>query len=143
MLEVEPLLIEKYVSTGKMRIIVRPLLQTGADTLLAAQAATCAGDQQRFFTMRTAIYAHQGDLYTADNMSLVLQQLASDIGLDTKAFGVCMQQETHRTALIEQYTRAKEAGIVARPVFEINGQRVVGAQPFTQFVRIIDSMLQQ
>jgi len=54
-----------------------------------------------------------------------------------------MQQETYRLALISQYTLAKEDGILARPVFEINGQRLIGAQPLTQFSPIIDALLKQ
>lgn len=142
MLEVEPQLIESYVNTGNMRIIVRPLLQTGEDTLLAAHAAACAGEQQRYFTMRSAIYASQGDLYMAEDMGQALQQLAQDIGIDTGAFASCMQQDAYRIPLITQYTLAKESGIVARPVFDINGQRIIGAQPFPQFQLVIDALLQ-
>lgn len=143
MLEVEPQLIERYVSTGQMRIIVRPLLQTGEDSLLAAHAAACAGEQQQYFTMRSALYANQGALYTAPDMPQALQQVAQQIGIDTNKFASCMQQETYRLALISQYTLAKEDGILARPVFEINGQRLIGAQPLTQFSPIIDALLKQ
>ncbi len=143
MLEVEPQLIERYVSTGQMRIIVRPLLQKGEDSLLAAHAAACAGEQQQYFTMRSALYANQGALYTAPDMTQALQQVAQGIGIDTNKFASCMQQETYRLALISQYTLAKEDGILARPVFEINGQRLIGAQPLTQFSPIIDALLKQ
>lgn len=143
MLEVEPQLIERYVSTGQMRIIVRPLLQTGEDSLLAAHAAACAGEQQQYFTMRSALYANQGALYTAPDMTQALQQVAQGIGIDTNKFATCMQQETYRLALISQYTLAREDGILARPVFEINGQRLIGAQPFAQFGPIIDALLKQ
>ena len=143
MLEVEPQLIERYVSTGQMRIIVRPLLQSGEDSLLAAHAAACAGEQQQYFTMRSALYANQGALYTAPDMTQALQQVAQGIGIDTNKFASCMQQETYRLALISQYTLAKEDGILARPVFEINGQRLIGAQPLTQFSPIIDALLKQ
>ncbi len=142
MLEVEPQLIETYVNTGKMRIVVRPLLQTGEDALLAAHAAACAGEQQRYFTMRSAIYANQGALYMAEDMGRALQQIAQDISIDTGAFASCMQKDAYRIPLITQYTLAKESGIVARPVFEINGQRIIGAQPFPQFSSIIDTLLQ-
>lgn len=141
MLEVEPLLIENYVNKGQLRIVVRPLLQTGPDALLAAHAAACAGDQQRFFTMRSAIYANQGTLYMAPDMGQALEALAQGIGIDTSVYAQCMQQNIHSDALIAQYTLAKEDGILARPVFEINGQRIIGAQPFTQFQGIIDSFL--
>lgn len=124
-----------------MQIVVRPLLQTGPDSLLAAHAAACAGDQQRYFTMRTAIYANQGELYMAPDMGQALAELARAIGVDTTTYAQCMAQNIHSDALIAQYTLAKNDGILARPVFEINGQRIIGAQPYAQFQAIIDSFL--
>ena len=111
MLEVEPQLIESYVNTGNMRIIVRPLLQTGEDALLAAHAAACAGEQQRYFTMRSAIYASQGDLYMAEDMGQALQQLAQDIGIDTGAFASCMQQDAYPIHLGQGIGNRRPAGI--------------------------------
>lgn len=141
MLEVEPQLIENYVRTGKMRIIVRPLFQTGEDALLAAHATECAGEQQRYFAMRAAIYADQGGLFAAESMTAGLSQRAQSIGLDGAAFDSCMQSDKYRLPLLTGYTRAKESGINSRPVFEINDQRIIGARPFSQFADIIDQLI--
>ncbi len=141
MLEVEPQLIDAYVRTGKMRIIVRPLFQTGEDSLLAAHATECAGEQQHYFAMRAAIYADQGGLFAAESMTAGLSQRAQSIGLDGAAFNSCMQSDKYRQPLLTGYTRAKESGINSRPVFEINDQRIIGARPFNQFADIIDQLI--
>ncbi len=141
MLEVEPQLIETYVRTGKMRIIVRPLFTTGEDSLLAAHASECAGEQQHYFAMRAAIYADQGGLFAAESMTAGLSQRAQSIGLDGAAFDSCMQSDKYRLPLLTGYTRAKESGINSRPVFEINDQRIIGARPFSQFADIIDQLI--
>ncbi len=140
MLEVEPQLIDAYVRTGKIRIIVRPLFQTGEDSLLAAHATECAGEQQHYFAMRTAIYADQGGLFAAESITAGLSQRAQSIGLDGAAFDSCMQSDKYRLPLLTGYTRAKEAGIISRPVFEINGQRIIGARQFSEFAAIIDQL---
>jgi protein-disulfide isomerase len=139
-LEVEPQLIEAYVRTGKMRIIVRPLFQTGEDALLSAHASECAGEQQHYFAMRAAIYADQGGLYAAESMTAGLAQRARDIGINGDDFDRCMQSDKYRLLLLTEYTRAKDAGIVSRPVFEINGQRIIGARQFSEFADIIDHL---
>ncbi|RLT24843.1 MAG: hypothetical protein DWI30_00420 [Chloroflexi bacterium] len=141
MLEVEPQLIDTYVRTGKMRIIVRPLFTTGEDSLLAAHASECAGEQQHYFAMRAAIYADQGGLFAAESMTAGLSQRAQSIGLDGAAFDSCMQSDKYRLPLLTGYTRAKESGINSRPVFEINDQRIIGARPFSQFADIIDQLI--
>ena len=81
MLEVEPQLITQYVTTGQMQIVVRPLLQTGADSLLAAHAAECAHEQNAFIAMRSAIYDVQGTLYMADDLRAALADVAQSIAL--------------------------------------------------------------
>lgn len=148
MLEVEPQLIDAYVRTGKMRIIVRPLFLTGEDSLLAAHASECAGEQQHYFAMRAAIfamraaiYADQGGLFAAESMNAGLSQRARDIGINGDDFDRCMQSDKYRLTLLTGYTQAKEAGIVSRPVFEINGQRIIGARPFSEFATIIDQLI--
>ena len=141
MLEVEPQLITAYVKTGKLRIVVRPLLQTGADALLAAHAAECANEQNAFIPMRRAIYDNQGTIYMAEDMTVALADIAASLTLDRTAFTQCMASERYNQALYQGYTRATESGIVARPVFELNGQRLVGSQSVQTFQRIIDELL--
>ncbi|MFM2309747.1 MAG: hypothetical protein RLY87_1869 [Chloroflexota bacterium] len=141
MLEVEPQLIAAYVTTGKVRIVVRPLLQTGADALLAAHAAECANEQNAFVAMRRAIYDSQGTIYMAPDMTIALADIAEQLTLDRTAFSQCMSSERYNQALYQGYTRATESGIVARPVFDVNGQRLVGSQSFETFQRIIDGLL--
>ncbi len=140
MLEVEPQLIDAYVRTGKMRIIVRPLFQTGEDSVLAAHAAECAGEQQHYFAMRAAIYADQAGLYSAETMTAGLAQRTRNIGVNGDEFDRCMQSDKYRLPLLTEYTRAKNAGIVSRPVFEINGQRIIGARAFSEFADIIEHL---
>jgi protein-disulfide isomerase len=140
-LEVEPQLIAAYVTTGKVRIVVRPLLQTGADALLAAHAAECANEQNAFVAMRRAIYDSQGTIYMAPDMTIALADIAEQLTLDRTAFSQCMSSERYNQALYQGYTRATESGIVARPVFDVNGQRLVGSQSFETFQRIIDGLL--
>ncbi len=141
MLEVEPQLIDTYVTNGTITIVARPLLQSGEISLQAAHAAECAGEQSRYFAMRERIYASQGNLYTAQDLSQALTALAGDIGLDTTAHAECMASKRYEQVLYEGHTRAKNDGIVTRPVFDINQTRVIGARPFADFAAIIDDMV--
>lgn len=141
MLEVEPQLIDSYVANGTLTIVARPLLQYGEISLQAAHAAECAGEQSRYFAMRERIYASQGDLYTAQDLSQALTALAGDIGLDTAAHAECMASQRYDQALYAGHALAKNDGIVTRPVFDINDTRVIGARPFADFAAILDDMV--
>jgi protein-disulfide isomerase len=139
-LEVEPQLIDTYVRTGNLRIISRPLLQSGPNSLRAAHATACAGEQQQYFAMRTLIYANIGMLYTAPDINIALSELASQSTLDRAAFADCMNSNRHEQALYEGFARAKNDGIQTRPVFDINDTRIIGGRSYADFVNIIASL---
>ncbi len=54
-----------------------------------------------------------------------------------------MQDHKHLAAVQADYSAAQAEGVRSRPVFDIEpgGQRVIGAQPFASFQRLIDAAL--
>jgi protein-disulfide isomerase len=139
-LEVEPKLIDEYVRTGALRIISRPLLQSGYNSLRAAHATACAGDQQQYFAMRTLIYANIGMLYTAQDIDIALSDLAGQITLDRTTFDSCMTSNRHEQLLYEGFARAKNDGVQTRPVFDINDTRIIGGRSYADFVTVITAL---
>jgi len=137
--ENEPRLIENYIKPGKVRLIYRHLLQLGDGSLRAAEANECAGDQGKFWEMRALIYQSQSDLYT--NIDAALTKLAGSLKMDTTAFGQCLQAGTHRAEIEADYDSATKAGIRSRPVFDINGKRLIGFQPYELFRQQVDAAL--
>lgn len=140
MLEVEPQLIDTYVRTGALRIISRPLLQSGPKSLRAAHAATCAGEQQQYFAMRSVIYANIGMLYVAPDIDIALNDLAGQVIPDRTAFDDCMASNRHEQTLYEGFARAQNDGVQTRPVFDINDIRIIGGRGYADFVTIITSL---
>jgi protein-disulfide isomerase len=141
--ETEPQIYETYIATGKVRLIYRHLVQLGEGSLRASEAAECAGDQGKFWEMRRAIYAGQSELYTSSSADAALSVFAQDIGLDIGAYNQCMVAGTHRQAIQDDFRAATDAGVRSRPVFEINGTRLIGARPFSDFQQTIDAALGQ
>lgn len=141
MLEVEPQLIEQYVQTGVLRIVVRPLLQTGPDALVAAHGAECAAEQNQFFAMRSAIYDQQGTLFMAEDKPAALADIAVTLGMAREPFAACMTSERYNQALYQGYTRATSDGITNRPVFDVNGTRLIGSQSIDVFERVISALV--
>lgn len=140
-METEPKIYEAYIATGKVRLVYRHLLQLGEGSLRAAEASECAGDQGKFWEMRRAIYAGQSDLYSSSSAEAALTVFAKDIGLDPGEYNACMVAQTHRAAVEADYRAATEAGVRSRPVFEINGERLIGARPYEDFERAIEAAL--
>lgn len=142
-METEPQIIEQYIATGKVRLVYRHLLQLGEESLRAAEASECAADQGKFWEMRRAIYAGQGEIYSSSSIDAALAVFAQDVGLDLGAYNACMVAGRHREAIQADFRAAQAEGVRSRPVFDINGTRLIGARPFEEFQQAIDAALQR
>lgn len=133
MLETEPQIIERYIRTGKAKIVYRHLLQLGDRSERAAEANECAGDQGKFWQMRHLLYERQSDLYDAQDLDGLLTNLAQGLGMDGGTLGTCLSKHTHQAAVAADSAASTAAGITGRPVFIIGTTRIIGAQPITAF----------
>ena len=139
MLETEPNIVEAYVKTGRVRLIFRHILDYGSQSLLASQAAECAGDQGKFWVMHGLLYERQDAVFSA-TASVYKGWAASDLKLDGPAFGACLDGGKYKSKVEGQHAAAKAAGIRLRPTFEINGKRYAGALDFAEFQKIFDTV---
>lgn len=139
-METEPQIIQDYIASGKVKLIYRHLLQLGDGSVRTAEASECAADQGKFWPMHNALYARQREVYSGD-LDATLAGFAKDLQLDTQAFGECMSTNKQLKFVQDDYEAAKRAGVQFRPVFDINGTRITGAQPFTVFKQQIDAAL--
>jgi protein-disulfide isomerase len=108
----------------EMRLVYRnyPVERIHADAGRAAEAASCAQDQGRFWDMYRSMFANQGEL---DRSGLLRQ--AGDIGLDSRAFAQCLESGRHRAGWRRDQTDGKALGVSGTPTFFVNGTRIEGA----------------
>jgi predicted DsbA family dithiol-disulfide isomerase len=104
----------------------------------AAEAAACAGDQDKFWEMHDRLFAQQDKLQVAD-----LKAAAAELGLDAKAFDACLDSGKHEAAWKDDQKEGDGYGVSATPWFFINGRALSGAQPYENFARVIDDELQR
>jgi protein-disulfide isomerase len=113
----------------------------GEESNWAAQASECAADQNAFWEYHDLLFESQkGENQGAFNQDN-LKQFAMDLGLDSKTFDECMDTGKYASAVQSQTAMAQQLGVRSTPSFVINGQAVIGAQPFENFKQIIDSLL--
>lgn len=139
MLETEPKIVEAYVKTGRVKLIFRHILDFGPQSLLASQAAECAGDLGKFWVMHGLLYERQPAVFNA-TPAVYKGWAANDLKLDSQAFGACLDGGKYKSKVEGQHAAAKAAGIRLRPTFEINGKRVPGALPFAEYQKIFDAI---
>ncbi len=70
-----------------------------------------------------------------------LKQFAMDLGLNTKTFNECLDSGKY-TQLVQSDTNiGQQFGVRSTPSFLVNGQPIIGAQPFEVFEQVIENLL--
>jgi protein-disulfide isomerase len=128
---------KKYVDTGKLRFVSRDLpLSFHSNASRAAEAARCAGDQNRFWEMRDRLVANADKLAQAD-----IEGYARDLKLDMTAFKSCVEDRKYALAVKNDSGIASALRIEGTPTFVIGkttsegmqGEIVTGALPLEAF----------
>ncbi|MCR4335765.1 MAG: DsbA family protein [archaeon] len=128
---------ENYIDTGKVRVIFRDFpLSFHPNALPAAEATECANEQGKFWEMHDKIFENQDAMSTAS-----YKQWAADLGLNTEQFNTCYDSSKYQSEIQADFADGQAAGVSGTPTFFINGQKVVGAQPFSVFEQIIEAEL--
>jgi protein-disulfide isomerase len=138
--ETLPKLSEEYIVTGKVKLILRPF-----PPYELAQAVLCANDQDKFLEYHNYLFANNDKINSID----ILKTFAENIGMNKKKFDDCLSSEKYKSRAEELYNQGngdfKKAGIPdaqqGTPTFFINGETIIGAMPYSDFVKVIESKL--
>ncbi|MBU0512590.1 MAG: DsbA family protein [Chloroflexi bacterium] len=134
-----------YVSTGKVYFISRSSgsLIGHLNTPLAAEAAYCAADQNKYWEYQDIVFANQRTLFADPTAKIdkFLAAFAESLELDMGAFDDCVDSRKYRDRVRQDELDAIKANISATPSFLINGMLLEGAQPFAEFEKIIEAEL--
>jgi len=142
-----PQLKKKYIDTGKVQLVIKDLpLNFHKQARKAAQASRCAGEQGRFLEMHKLLLANGKKLQES-----YLKGYAKQIQLNTKKFALCLSSGRHFKQIDQDTQQARNQGITGTPTFvlgkttggQVDGVRIVGAQPLSRFERQIDAMLKK
>jgi protein-disulfide isomerase len=121
-----PKLKEKYIDTGKVKLIFRPFPTAPAQlSVAAAMLAHCAGDE-RYFAMTSALFETQRNWASA-NAAAELLKLANQAGITKEKFEACLGDNKLAADIQAEAARAFESfGVEGTPTFFINGVRFDG-----------------
>lgn len=103
----------------------------------AAEASECAGEQGKFWQFHDKIFENQKSLSPS-----ALKQWAGDIKLNTAKFNSCLDSGKYAAKVNAHFTEGQSKGVNGTPTTYINGEEVVGAQPYEAFKAVIDKLLQ-
>ncbi len=133
---------KEYVDTGKLRVAYVNLpLSMHRNALPAAEAAMCAGVQDKFWPVQDALFRTQKEWADAADPQSKFEALAREAGVNVEALRSCVASGATRPLIDADIQRAANAGASSTPTFFVGGRALLGAQPLSVFREAIDAAL--
>lgn len=150
-----PQLKKDYIDAGKVKLVYRDFPLSFHDPMATTEAiaANCAREQggdATYFKYHDEIFKRttsNGNGLTKDD----LYKITDDLNLNSSNFKACLDSEKYKDEVQKDITDGSRAGVSGTPGFivgkttsgsEIEGIKIVGAQPFSSFKTQIDKLLQ-
>jgi protein-disulfide isomerase len=147
-------LVKKYIETGKAKLVFRDFPLSFHDPMASkeAVAANCAKEQggdKKYYEFHDEIFKRT----TSNGNGLddaKIQTIASDLKLNIGTFTTCLSNKTMMDEVKKDIADGSSAGASGTPTFligkstsdgKIDGDLLIGAQPFAAFQAIIDPLL--
>lgn len=120
----------------QIRFIYRDFPIVSPESLIAAQAANCAGAQGAYWQFHDELF--NGELGLGRE---AYSGYGERLGLDVAALNACIDDGSQQAEVEADARDAAALGVNGTPTFFINGIPLVGAQPLVQFRSVIDGEL--
>ncbi len=134
-----PLIQERYIDSGKVKVIYRDFpLDAHPHAQKAAEAAECADEQGKFWEYHDLLFQNQQALSVAD-----LKSYARQLGLNPARFDECLDSGKYAEEVKRDRADGISLGVSGTPTFFINGKKFIGAQPFSAFEEVIQKALEE
>lgn len=143
--DVEPVIRDKYVKTGNIKLIFRNFEFLGPESNAAGVAAECARDQGQFWGYHDALYRVEiadGHENNGNLNRALFVKLARELKMDEKTFVACLESGKKESIVAEETAGGREAGVDATPTTFVNGVNIRGLAPNdTRVVQAIETAL--
>jgi protein-disulfide isomerase len=126
-----PQIEEKWVKTGKVKLIYRdfPLDQVATK---AAQLAECAGND-RYYAVVDMMFRGQGTWAAAQDPIAELSKSLRIAGMGENEVKACLANESVATGVINDYRGGETLGVNSTPSIFVNGEQFKGARSLEEF----------
>lgn len=115
----------------------------GPESQWAAEASECAADQDSFWEYHDYLFEKQAGENKGKYNKENLKQFALDLGLDSDAFNECFDSGKYTQLVQTDTSMGQQIGVQSTPTFLVNGQPIVGSQPYEVFQQVIEDQLSQ
>jgi protein-disulfide isomerase len=120
--------ITQLVKAGKIRFVYHPMAFLGPESVAASNAATCAGDEGKFWPYHDLLFAEQAPVENSGFLSTgQLLAFGRQLGLTDSHFVTCVRNGTYVPWSNHITDEASQRGVNATPTILVNGQAAPNA----------------
>jgi len=147
-----PQLEQNYISTGKVNFVYRdfPIQSIHPNAIPAALASECADEQGKFWEFHDMLFENQKRWQglSIQNGISTFKEYAQELGLNMDEFNSCLDSEKYAQEVNKDLQDGREYGVTGTPGFFVGNEKIgftkiIGAQPYSVFQRLIDVQLEQ
>ena len=133
-----PLIKERLVETGQVRFVYYDFpLPQHQHAFLAARAARCANEQERFWEYHDVLYARQPTWAAMRNATDFFVELAAELGLDEGAFEGCLRSDRFQEEVSRSLQLGQMLGVQSTPTLFVNMKRLANIPEFSELQQIV------
>jgi len=143
----KPQVMKQYIETGKAKFVYHdfPLTSIHPHSFLAARAARCARDQDKFWQYQDLLFRHQAEWITKNSVDGDLRNFAEQAGLNVDDFESCVNSDAHADVVTANLRLATELGINQTPTIMVSAgggtYRMLGGYDFRAVQTEVDRLL--
>lgn len=141
-----PKIKKNYIEKGKLKYVFKDFpLSFHKKAFKAAEAAHCAGEENKFWEMHDLLFVNQHRMAIDD-----LVGYAKNLGLNSKKFRKCLDDDRYAEGIKRDIAIGASNRIDGTPAFilgrenkngEVTGTMIKGALPYDAFKNAIESLL--
>jgi protein-disulfide isomerase len=114
--------IRRLVDQGTIRFVYHPIAFLGPESVAAANAATCAGDQGKFWPYHDLLFQQQAPAENSGFLSTdQLLRFGQQVGATDSRFTSCVTKGTYVPWVQQLTDQASQRGVNATPTILVNG----------------------
>lgn len=145
--QIEPLIIENLVKTGKAKYTFHnyPFIDgstttSGGESDQAANAAMCANDQGKFWDMKAIMYKNWNGENQGGLSNARLEAMAENLGLDMTKFNNCFDANAFKKDIQADFDLGLKMGVSGTPSVFVNGTRAGQPGYIASYQEIADAV---
>ena len=138
--------LQSYIDAGQVRYLFKdfPIHNIHPQAQKAHESARCASEQggdESYWQMHDLLFANQERWANNSNHVDIFKSFAAELALAQAEFDECLDSGRYAEAVNVEVDEGVQLGVRGTPSFFINGQPLVGAQPFSVFQQAIEVLL--